>query len=254
MGVDTASASATELDLLRAAGVDLLLVPLEEGPVFINRETPAGRVQTSMAVGHPLPVSALPSIWLGTPHWSLVPVAGELDETWVRAVPDDRFLSLGWQGFLRSLEAGREVVRLAPRRSRLVERADLVGVSRHDLATVTHVADLLAFLRPGARLVVTDGVRGGQILERTDARKVRARRYRARAGEREVDPTGAGDVFLAALLAGVIRAAASGSATRRDPPRFDLDFAAAAASFVVEAPGLHGVPDLASVLSRLGRD
>jgi sugar/nucleoside kinase (ribokinase family) len=253
VGVDAAAASATELDLLRAAGVELVLVPLEEGPVFINRETPAGRVQTSVAEGRPLPASRMPQGWRGTPYWSLVPVAGEIDEAWVGAVPADRFVNLGWQGLLRRLEAGREVVRLTPRHSRLVERADLVGVSRHDLATGTQVTDLLALLRPGARLVVTDGVRGGRMLERTDDGTVTTRRYGALAAEREVDPTGAGDVFLSALLAAVIRAVASGSAASRERPGSDLGFAAAAASFVVEAPGLHGVPDLAAVLSRLGR-
>jgi 1D-myo-inositol 3-kinase len=253
VGVDPAAASASELELLRAAGVELVLVPLVEGPVFVNRETPAGRVQTSAAVGRPLPASWLPSSWLGTPYWSLVPVAGELPEAWVGALPADRLVSLGWQGLLRRLEAGREVVRQAPGPTRLVERADLVGVSRHDLPAGTRLTDLLSLLRAGASLVVTDGVRGGRLLERTDDGTVKTRRYGAVAAEREVDPTGAGDVFLAALLAGVIRAVTVGSAARREPPRFDLDFAAAAASFVVEAPGLHGVPDLAAVLARLGR-
>ena len=61
IGADDAGAAADELDLLRDAGVDLLLQPLPEAPIFDNRETPAGRVQICHAVGRPLPVPSLPA-------------------------------------------------------------------------------------------------------------------------------------------------------------------------------------------------
>jgi sugar/nucleoside kinase (ribokinase family) len=250
VGVDAAAATAAELDLLRGANVELVLVRLDEGPVFVNRETPEGRVQTSAAVGRPLPASLLPSTWQRVPHWSLVPVAGELEEAWSSVLPADAFVSLGWQGLLRRLEAGRTVVPIAPGRSRLVERANLVGVSRHDLAAGTRPEELLDQLPPGAHLVVTDGLKGGRLLQRAGTGTITTRRYGAIAADRDVDPTGAGDVFLAALLAAAIRDAAG---QRLGPGSgLDLDFAAAAASLVVEAPGLHGVPDLAAVEARLG--
>ena len=87
VGVDATAATASELDMLRDAGVDLLLVPLDEGPIFHNRETPKGRVQTSVLTGVPLPVPAVPESWLAAPGWSLVPVAGELTDAWADAVP-----------------------------------------------------------------------------------------------------------------------------------------------------------------------
>jgi sugar/nucleoside kinase (ribokinase family) len=161
-------------------------------------------------------------------------------------------VSLGWQGLLRELEGGHEVVRLAPRPSRLVERADLVGVSRHDLADGTRAHRLLRLLHAGARLVVTDGPDGGRMLQRAGDGTVRTHRYRAVVADIDVDPTGAGDVFLAALVAANVRDVNARPA-RELGSRFDLRFAATAASFVVEAPGLHGVPDLPAVLSRLGR-
>lgn len=246
VGVDPVAAHAAELDLLRSAGVDLVLVPLGEGPVFHNRETAAGRVQTCVAAGRPLPVSRVPDRWRGASAWSLVPVAAELDEAWLPMVPDGAFVSLGWQGLLRRLEAGSEVARVAPGYSRLVERADLVGVSRHDLASGTRLPELLQFLRPRASLVVTDGLDGGQLFERAEDGSVRRRRYGAVTAERDVDPTGAGDVFLAALVTAMVRA---GDEATIYPSR--LRFAATAASFVVEAPGLDGVPDLAAVHARL---
>src|SRR4051794_24945257 len=45
VGADADAATATELDLLREAGVDVRIVPLEHGPVFVNIERPEGRLQ-----------------------------------------------------------------------------------------------------------------------------------------------------------------------------------------------------------------
>lgn len=253
VGVDAMAASASELDLLRDAGVELRLVGLDEGPVFLNRETPAGRVQTCLAPGQRLPIQGLPASWHEARAWSLVPVAGELGDTWASVVPERAFLSLGWQGLLRELVADRDVTRRAPGRSPLLDRADLVGVSRHDLEIGTDPAGLLGLLRPGAGLVVTDGPAGGCLMRIGRDGRARSRPYGAVAAHREVDPTGAGDVFLAALVASILRRERLGRISHRRPAE-DLRFAAAAASLVVEAPGLHGVPDRSAVLGRLALD
>ncbi len=78
VGGDRLALAADELDLLRAAGADLELVALPEGPVFENVETRDGRVQTCVSVGVPLPVPPLPELWLAAPAWQLAPVAGEI--------------------------------------------------------------------------------------------------------------------------------------------------------------------------------
>lgn len=252
IGVDPDAAAASELDLLREAGVELLLVGLDEGPVFLNRETAAGRVQACLAPGRSLPIPRLPASWCEAPAWSLVPVAGELGDSWASVVPAGAYLGLGWQGLLRELVADGEVRRRPPAPSTLLSRADLVGVSRQDLEPDFGLAGLSRLLRPGAELVVTDGATGGQLRRRGEDGRTRTRRYRAAPTDREVDPTGAGDVFLAALLATAVwpELARRGVGRRAHP---DLQFAASAASFVVEAPGLHGVPDRAAVLARLRR-
>jgi sugar/nucleoside kinase (ribokinase family) len=67
----------------------------------------------------------------------------------------------------------------------------------------------------------------------------------------EVDPTGAGDVFLAALTAWLVRPSIVGGAGSDPGPA--LAFAAAAASLVIERPGLLGVPDLPAVAARARR-
>jgi sugar/nucleoside kinase (ribokinase family) len=252
IGVDGPGGAAHELDLLRDAGVDLMLVPLSEAPIFENRETPAGRVQTCHAVGVSLPVPSLPGSWLEAPAWSLVPVAGEVGDSWASAVPDAAYLAVGWQGLLRDLAPGTRVARRPPSPSGLVRRADLVGVSHHDVDAGTSLAGLAAFLHPGADLLVTEGRNGGLLVHVGPDGPREILRYLPTATDREADPTGAGDTFLAALLASVLRPAIVGRARSRRSP--DLRFAAAAGSLAVEGPGLSGVPDRAAVLLRRARE
>jgi sugar/nucleoside kinase (ribokinase family) len=252
VGVDAITASATELDMLRAAGVELHLVELDEGPTFRNRETPTGRVQSWPTRGRPLPVPDLPPRWLAARAWSLVPVASELRDAWVSIVPDGSIVSLAWQGLLREQGPDQLTRRRAPERSALLDAADLVGVSRHDVAPGTPLDAMTGLLRPGTRLALTDGHDGGRLLRILPDGRTSAETWPAVPPDDVVDPTGAGDVFLAALLAAMVRPDVTARATG-GPPTAHLAFAAATASLVVEAVGLHGVPDLAAVLRRLGR-
>lgn len=252
VGVDDVARDAHELDTLRAAGVDILLVPLTEGPIYLNEETERGRVQTCVQPGVPLPIPALPDSWLGAGGWSLVPVAGEVTDAWAEVVPTDAYVAVAWQGFLRELAAGALVQRRAPRPSAVLRRADLVGVSHQDVAPETRLRDLERLLHPGADLLITQGGEGGLLVRVTHDGPTSIVRYLPTSTEREVDPTGAGDTFLAALHASVLRPAVVGRSRGRD--RMDLRFAAAAGSLAVEDVGLAGVPDRAAVLVRRARE
>lgn len=248
VGVDRLTASAAELDLLRHAGVVLRPAIVSHVPVFRNDETADGRVQTLMSVASPLGTRHLPDAWRTARAWSLAPVAGEVSDAWA-AVPRQALVALGWQGLLRTLIAGTIVTRRDPSPSSLVARADLIGVSRHDLGPVVVPADLFRLIKPTTRLVVTDGPFGGQLLRRDAKGKVEARSYDAIHPQTEIDPTGAGDVFLAALLAVTLRPDLLDDLPHRSADE-DLRFAATAASFVVEAHGLEGIPALEAVRER----
>jgi sugar/nucleoside kinase (ribokinase family) len=249
VGVDGPAANAAELDLVRHAGADVHLVHLQRGPVFVNRETVDGRVQESHEVSDPIPVEALPEAWAGSSGWLFAPVAAEVPDTWAGVPPRDALVAVGWQGLLRMLAAGGPVTRLEPSGSPLIARADLVGVGRDDFARDTPLERLASFVGPGDTLLVTDGVRGGTSIETAHDGSSRARsRWTAIPTPRLVDPTGAGDTFLAAVLAArlepsILRGRAGDGA--------DLRFGAAAASLVCERPGLLGVPSLDEVLERL---
>ncbi len=85
-------------------------------------------------------------------------------------------------------------------------------------------------------VVITKGAAGADLMlgER--------REHFAAYPAREVDPTGAGDVFAAAFL---VQLAAT------EDPRDAADFANCAASFAVEGDGVSGIPLLAQVRARL---
>ena len=262
IGLDQQAYESHELELLAAAGVTLLRVRLPLGPVFRNIDAPGGRIQTCIEPGLPLPHVAVPLAWRVAPAWILAPVAGELDDAWAEPIPADAFVALGWQGLLRTLRAGTRVERRAPAPGRLVRRADVIGVSEHDVAPGTSPADLAPLLHPGAWLVFTHGIAGGRIADVTVDGLGSVTHYRAVEAVAEVDATGAGDTFLAALVASVVSASRDreqdGAGTRATPGAAgatgfvpDVRFAAAAASFTVEGPGLAAVPDRAAVLGRL---
>jgi len=251
VGVDEAASTATELDLLREAGVQVHLVELEHGPVFVNIERPEGRLQLCRSHSDPLPVAAVPPAWRKAPGWILAPVAAELPPEWAQLPADDAFVAVGWQGLLRELEAGEPVRHVAPRPDPIIRRADLVGLSRDDVDRNVPLADLYGLLRRGASLAVTQGDRGGLVAHGAHGDRDAAlelRHYPAVPSHELVDPTGAGDVFLAALAAARIEPRLVGG---RIGQGFDLLLAAAAASLVLEGPGMLGVPLRDAVRERM---
>jgi len=248
VGTDTEAADAEELGMLRAAEVDVRIAPLASGPVFDNIEEPGGRRQVAYEAAAPLPVETLPPEWRSAPAWLLGPVAGELPDAWADVPPQDALVAVGWQGLLRDVRAGEPVRHLAPGPSPLLRRADIVAVSGHDLGPDTRIDDVCAWLRPGATLLVTNGASGGLAAEVSPDGPRRLHQYPALRPDAVVDSTGAGDVFLAAVFAARARPDLVGG---RIAQRYDLLLAAAAASLLVEGPGLAGVPDRDAIRRRM---
>jgi hypothetical protein len=246
---DPLAAASQEIELLRGSEADVVIVPGARGPVFVNIETPEGRIQRSPQVSDPVDPAVLPVAWRRAPAWMLAPVAAEIRDEWAAVMPAGALVGLGWQGLLRVLEEGSTVRRRSPWPSALVARADLVGVGRDDLDPVTTVDDLAALLHPGASLLLTNGVHGGEAIEVVAGRRPgAARRWVAIPAERYVDPVGAGDTFLAGVLAARLDPSLAAAWAGPDP---DLRLGAACGSLVLEGPGLFGVPDRAAVLGRV---
>jgi sugar/nucleoside kinase (ribokinase family) len=240
IGVDREAADAADIAVLRDAGVDVKLVPLAHGPVFDNRETPAGRVQIAHEVSDTLQPGSLPAEWRNSPTVLLGPVAGEIGDEWAAAVEKGAFVALAWQGLLRRLKRDEQVERLEPRPSALVERASAVFVSAEDVRGSD--ARLVDLVRADQRLFVTGGANGALMLQER-----RGRRLPALPERQVVDSTGAGDVFMAAWLAARTIAPEAGEWRH-------LAVASAMASLSTQARRLLELPgrrELCEVLVRL---
>lgn len=240
VGVDGEAASAPELGVLRAAGIDVMLVPITRGPVFDNRQTPTGRLQVSDGPSDRIPMSALPSDWRAPNAAILGPVAGEIADEWASVFDSSTRVAIGVQGLVRKLPPSGPVQPLPLRRSALVKRADTLLVSAEDVAADTPpLAELLTY---NQELVVTHGAAGALHVRGSEAR------YLPPVPIRDpVDATGAGDVFLGAWTAARL---IIGHAETWRP----LLVASAMASLSVKARTLAEMPttsDLCEVLVRL---
>jgi sugar/nucleoside kinase (ribokinase family) len=248
VGVDALAATAPELDLLRAEGVELRLARLRRGPVMENRELATGRLQLVSQPSDRLPPSALPSEWRSPDGVLLAPIANELGAAWAGAFDERALVGLAWQGLFRRLLPGQPMVHRPLRRRALIDRADVGLVSADDAAAGGEKLTRL-LRRDGQQLVISYAERGGLHVER------RAGRYRLRLlpavpAAAVTDATGAGDVFLATWFGGLLvapRLIQDGQGWRA------LGLAATAASVSVEATRLEGPPSLRAICERLLR-
>ncbi len=182
----------------------------------------------------------LPDEWRGARIVLLGPVAGEIGPVLAATFSAETLIGAGAQGWLREIGAD-EVVRPVP-----YDRWDAAPLLQHVRALFLSDEDLSPEDAPGALaewsalvdvLAFTRGVDGADVCHNGDWRRIEA------FAAEPTDLTGAGDVFAAAFL---IRYADT------DDPWEAARWGAAAASLVIEGPGVDAVPTLAAVEARLG--
>ncbi len=228
-GADVAAALGVAL-----AGVEVLCLPSAATTTFRNAYQAGRRVQYLVAVGAPIRAADVPPAWCEAPLVLLAPVAGELADGLWELFPRS-LLGLSAQGWLRGRAAdGRVYPAPWPGAAAALARADVVVFSEEDVGEDWQVVrDCAAQTR---LLALTQGPRGATLFVDGVASHVPA------FPAREVDPTGAGDVFAAAFLVAYQET--------RDPLAA-ARFASCAASFVVTQPGTAGIPSRAAVAARL---
>lgn len=241
IGVDQEAAAAPELDVLRAARVEVVLAPLAHGPVFENLVVGNARQQHVHGASDQIPVAALPDDWRQPDALLLGPVAAELGDDWADTIPASALVALAWQGLLREMRAGDPIALRSLTVTPLVARSDVLFVSAEDVVGGGPALD--ALIRDGQELFVTAGPHGAMRIKRV-AGHAHMRTIPPLPRRAPVDTTGAGDTFLAAYVSA--RMSASQLVGTADEWRLDA-VAAATASLVVAAKGLDAVPSLRAV-------
>ena len=247
LGVETGvvTSVAPDADLRILEGAQVSVRPAPTATIFDNRYGPDGRVQYLHGVAASLGPADVPAAWRAAPIVHLGPIADEVDPDLARLFPH-ALRGATPQGWLRRWDAaalaqGEARVRHLPHQhitGRLPE-LDVIVLSEEDVAGDPGAVE--AYRTRTRILVLTHGARGATIYAGNGALHIPA------FPAREVNPTGAGDVFAAAFLIRYQQSIAAGRKDLLDAGRF----AAAVASFAVEGPGASTVPTLAQVEERL---
>ena len=216
------------------AGVEVVNVAPERTTVYRVDTTGRERVLTLRARAGDIEEAQLPEAWAEAPLALLCPVANEVDPGLASAFAEASVGVLP-QGWMRARGAGGVVEPQPWEDADLVlPHAQLVVVSAEDIAPFEK--DALEWFQRVPIGVVTRGGLGASLFVNGEPYHVEADRAR------EVDATGAGDVFGTTLLIEY----------QREGNPWDAAAAAACAAAVsVEAPGAAAIPDRAGLEARL---
>ena len=215
-------------------GVEILRQPSAATTSFENRYLDGHRIQTILAVAGRVSGDTVPGSWRSSPIVHLAPVTHELDGSIAELFPGS-LVGLTAQGLLRRWDHDGQVRQGAWRGdNRLLACSQVVIFSEEDLAGDPNFLSLCLERVPITLL--TQGARGATLYLSGEPTRFPA------FPVREIDPTGAGDVFAAAFLI---------EHQRTGDPYYSTAFACCAASFAVERPGLEGIPDRTRVERRL---
>ncbi len=223
VGVVTAWGGEVPLDILD--GIQVSRVPATHSTTFENIYTPEGRHQILHHIAPDLTYDQIPPQWRDTPIVHVGPIAGEgksLADGQVHA----SLLGLTPQGWLRTwTKASRvhpgpwpESTAMLPHASAAVISIEDVGGDEEQIEAMASHCKVLA---------VTEGPAGARLYWNGDLRRFIA------PSIKEVDATGAGDIFAAAFFWRLH--------TTRDPWAA-ARFATHLASFSVQRRGLEGIP------------
>jgi 1D-myo-inositol 3-kinase len=223
--------------------VAIAAAPAAESTAFENIYHNGHRRQYLRGRAAPLGPDDVPAAWRAARIVLLGPLAQEVAPELATLFPG-ALLGASPQGWLRRWDADGLVSPTAwASAAAILPHLHALILSREDLiAHNSGEAQLEVVLSDWARqtplLVLTEGVEGATLHSSGKTRHFRA------FPTREVDPTGAGDVFAAAFLIQYALGQDAAAAMR---------FANCAASFVVEQPGTAGIPTPQQVAARMRR-
>jgi sugar/nucleoside kinase (ribokinase family) len=186
----TAAAESLNLEPVQALTVWRKSTPASTS--FENRYTPTGRVQTLRSRAGDLELADVPRSWRGAEIVHLAPIACEIPVDLAGAF-EQSFVGITPQGSMRAWDStGRVRLQSWEAVADLLQAVDAVVLSIEDLGMDRTAAEAMAV--HCKTLVVTEGPLGATVHHSGRAELVRA------TPVREVDPTGAGDIFAAVFF------------------------------------------------------
>lgn len=230
VGVLTSASPEMEPLLSPLQSVPLVAIPSEQSTTYKNTYTPEGRVQMLLGRARDLHWCDLPHRWRKPGIVHLAPVADEVDPG-LAGCFDGALVGVTPQGWMRRWDRiGRVSFRSWANASRVLANTRALVLSIED---ITGDEDLALYLAGQVNvLVVTRGRAGCTLFVQGQSAHIPALQVR------EVDPTGAGDIFAAAFFAHL---KASGN------PLASARFATALAGDSVTRSGLESIPNAATI-------
>ncbi len=210
--------------------IEVISVPADETTVFEHRHEPGGRVSHVRSVASPLTTADVPEDWRDAALTLLAPVVDEVDPM-IATLFTDGAVGAAAQGWVRQVTPdGLVIPRPWQSPESLLQSVQALFLSREDI--LGQEAEVIEwFQRMPVGVLTADRV--GALLF------VNGERYEVQPRPaREVDPTGAGDVFAATFLIQY----------QRDGDAWQAAAAAACAgSLAVEGEGWSAVADRAAL-------
>ncbi len=188
----SAAADESLLAGLAPYAAEKVVLPAQSTSTFENIYDAEGRrTQYIRGVAAPIGVSDVPEAWLDTPLVHLAPLTGEVDPNLAAAFKDSTVL-LTLQGWLRRWGDDGRVYFKRWFDPEVLKHIDVVVFSEEDIAEAPDLEP--AFAGAVKHLFVTRAERGGTYYFEGQPRTYETPQYE------EVNSTGAGDVFAAAVL------------------------------------------------------
>jgi hypothetical protein len=223
VGVVTSWGAEVPLGIMRQ--IPIVSFPTDTSTTFENLYTSEGRLQYIRHVAPSLGANLVPDPWRTAPIVHLGPIAQEVEPSIIRTFPNS-LIGITPQGWLRAWDAdGRVYTSEWPEATFMLQRANAAVISIQDVDNDEGRIDELA--SACSVLAVTEAHQGSRLYWNGDVRRFRPPKVK------EVDPTGAGDVYAAAFFARLH--------TTRDPWEA-ARFATQLAALSVTRPGLEGIP------------
>ena len=241
-GAMTAHRLGRQAGIVTSASPDLVLpgdftdiavecVPADDTTTFRNVYDHGTRTQYIESLSSLIRAADIPVSWRQVPMVHLGPLVQELDERMVHEFPGSLVVATP-QGWLRRWdETGRVSYCAWERSEALLPHVTAVVLSSEDMRGDSRMLDGLVSLAP--MVVVTNGPLGATVYHQGAREEFPSR------PAREVDPTGAGDVFAAAFLIKLQETIDDGGSL---DPWAATRFANVVASFSVEGPGFSAIP------------